>query len=109
METRAIIRTGPVTFRDCGWCEGVGKPDCPHCLGTGRITVDIHPFVTLEAIGEHIGALNGAIKAHIYDDGAKYPIGSPGYHLQAIDEYARNLLQQLILLLPEEWERTEGE
>lgn len=103
-----VIRTGPVTFRECGACEGVGIPGCPICLGTGRVTVDVHPFVTLEAMAEHLGSLAGALKRAGIDptDGK---IGTPGYHLDAVMRGGSSLLQQLILLLPEEYRRTEGE
>jgi hypothetical protein len=108
IDVPSIIRTGPVTFRECVACEGVGKPRCEICLGTGRITVDVQPFVTLEAIAEHVGSLVSALrKAGI--DPADQTIGSPGYHLNAMRGGMANLFQQLVLLLPEEFARTEGE
>ena len=105
-----VIRTGPVTFRECTSCEGIGDPSCPTCLGTGRITVDVHPFVTLEALAEHVGALGSVLNlGDTWNHDLTYPIGTAGYHLQAVAQASSRLLQQLILLLPEEYDRTEGE
>lgn len=106
---KEIQRTGPVVLRDCGSCEGVGKEDCLNCHGTGRISVDIRPFVTLEALQEHIGGLQVALKLTFQDVYGKPAIGTPAYHLCALSDYSKSLFQQLILLLPEEWERTEGD
>jgi hypothetical protein len=114
---KPIQRTGPAYVKDCHVCDGIGKPGCPVCKGTGRIVRDLHPFVSLGSLQEHVGGMQiacGISFADLYGDGAggkkpKLPIGSPAYHLRAIAEYAKTLFQQLVVMLPEEYDRTEGE
>ena len=108
---------GPTIIRECGYCEGQGevhdedgRRPCtnPLCNGSGRVPVEVHPFVTLEALVEHIQAVRVSFRLRRVD-GFKPPIGSPAYHLDAAEDYASSLFQQLVVMLPEEHERTEGE
>lgn len=110
---KPVQRTGPILVQECPRCE-VGKPGCPACRGTGKIVRDLHPFVTLGALQEHVGGLQHALRISfedLYGDGGPThspAIGTPAYHLRAIAEYLSSLFQQLVLLLPEEHARTEG-
>lgn len=106
--TAEIKRTGPTVERECGWCEGVGEPGCPSCGGAGRIAVEVRPFVTMEAMAEHLAAVRVAMGLRRTET-FKPKAGTPAYHLDAAEDYASSLFQQLILLLPEERARTEGD
>jgi hypothetical protein len=110
---RPVQRTGPALVKDCYLCQGVGRPRCPNCKGTGKIVRDIRPFVTLESLREHMGILQQSLDISfedLYGDGSggnlpNLAIGTPAFHLREMAQYASDLFQQLILLLPEEWER----
>ena len=67
----------------------------------------LHPFATLEALQEHIGAIRVAFGVRRVE-GLKPKIGTPAYHVDAADDYAAALFQALVLLLPDIWERDEG-
>jgi hypothetical protein len=116
IDAPTVQRTGPARVLDCHGCDGAGYPTCPVCHGTGRLVRDLHPFVTLESLMEHVGGLQTALGipfADLYGDGCGGAVppsrpGTPAYHLRAVAESAASLFQQLVLLLPEEWERTEG-
>lgn len=103
-------RVGPRIERPCGYCtdDPLPLPDCPSCGGSGRVAVEVHPFVALEALHEHLDAVRIAVGI-VRPDAIPPAFGSPGYHLNAADELSSALLQQLIVLLPEEYARTEGE
>ena len=112
MEPDSPSRVGPVVWRECGYCDGdgavlrdEGRMACPNCDGSGRCPVECHPFVTLEALVEHLGSLANAFGVVKRPKNPK--IGTPAYHLNAAEEYAASLFQQLLVMLPEEYERTE--
>lgn len=86
-------RTGPVLLRDCFHCDGAGYLTCLTCFGTGKIIVDIHPFGTLESAVEQL------------QTAVRHP--TPERINGAIDTL-QSLFQQLVLLLPEEYDRTEN-
>ena len=73
-----------------------------------------NPFITLEAIHEHISSawvelarLRGLEpREHRRQE---WPLGTPEYHLQAAEEGTSRLLQRLILLLPGIYNLAEGE
>lgn len=106
---KPVQRTGPVVFRDCGFCDGIGRPGCPNCRGTGRIAVDIHPFGTLEALVENIQMARRYLGAYADYDGHHVISDADVQHtkdrLEHVESVAQNLFQQLILLLPEEFDR----
>lgn len=111
----AVKRTGPVVERQCGYCEGQGAVErdeglqqCPCCGGAGYESAEVRPFVTLEAAMEHVQSVRVAMRLQRTED-FKPPIGSPAYHLDAAEDYIASLFQQLVVLLPEEHERTEGQ
>lgn len=111
-----VQRTGPALVRDCHMCQGVGYPGCRTCKGTGKTVRDLAPFVALGSLCEHVGALQNVLGLSfetIYGDGCggnlpKLKIGTPAYHVRALAEYANALFQQLVVMLPEEFSRTEG-
>lgn len=109
---KPIQRTGPVLIQDCFACEGVGKPNCPICTGTGKLSKDIHPFGALEALVENLQQARRYLGAYADDDGHTVVSDADVAHardrLEHVEALAQNLLQHLVLLLPEEWERTEG-
>lgn len=62
-----------------------------------------NPFVTLEALHEHIGALRALFGGVGRVEGMKPKIGTPAYHVEAAEDYAGYLFQALVVLLPEIW------
>lgn len=94
----SVPRVGPAFLRECWECEGVGRPGCFICKGTGRVVTDLHPFVTLEALVE-----NAQTAAHMVATNR-----DPSVSLKSVEEYASALFQQLVWMLPEEYERTGG-
>ena len=66
----------------------------------------LHPFGTLEALQEHVGALRVVFGVRRTDE-FKPKIGTAAYHVDAVEDYAAALFQALVLLLPEIWERDE--
>lgn len=67
----------------------------------------LHPFATLEALQEHIGALRVVFGVQRVE-GLKPKLGTAGYHVEAAEDCAAALFQALVLLLPEIWERDES-
>jgi len=79
-------------------------------LEAAQAAGDLHPFATLESLYEHLGACWHALgHRQVRDTQRDWPQRSPEYHLAAMDQAACTLLQQLILLLPSEYARTEDE
>jgi hypothetical protein len=68
----------------------------------------LHPFGTLEALQEHIGALRVVFGVRRVES-VKPKIGTTAYHVDAAEDYAAALFQALVLLLPEIWKRDEGD
>ena len=78
-------------------------------------------FHTLEALGEHVGSTWSALdkigrdtqhKARFsnnLDDGPRFPVGTPEYHLWAIDRYASAIFQTLAELHPDWYRQSEGD
>jgi hypothetical protein len=109
--------TGPTVERECGYCSGTGlrtdtsvesEPtvECSLCHGTGAITVDVHPFVALGRCTEHIMAIRvsmGLQRTETFTPA----IGTPAYHVDAAEDALQSLFQQLVVMLPDEWDRTE--
>jgi hypothetical protein len=62
-----------------------------------------NPFVTLEALHEHIGSTfvaGGVHELNSQSTPITYPVGSVPYHLAAIRKYGQQLFQMLVNLLP---------
>ncbi len=105
---------GPSILRECGYCAGDGavmhddgRMPCPCCDGSGRAPREVHPFVTLDALHEHLGAIRNAFGVVRQIETPRF--GTPAYHLHAAEEYVASLFQQLVVMLPDEHARTEGE
>lgn len=81
--------------------EGTGQPVSIY------EAAKLHPFATLEALQEHIGALRVVFGVR-RTERATPRIGTPAYHVDAAEDYAEALFQALVLLLPDIWERDEG-
>jgi hypothetical protein len=62
-----------------------------------------NPFITLEAIGEHIGAARYAARQTNVDLGDPSKAGTPAYHLRAIEEARDRLFQRLAKMLPDNY------
>lgn len=65
-------------------------------------------FIPLEALGEHIGSCWYALQQIGRDTGTltatgrgRFPIGTPEYHLQAIEQYQEQIFQLLAAMLPD--------
>lgn len=88
----------------CRYCEGHeaeiwpdGRPDLPH------------PFVTLESAMEHLQTLRAALGIIAHSDKLPPPsVGSPAYSYAGVEDALNRLLQQLVILLPDEYARTEA-
>lgn len=108
-------RLGPIATRTCGSCEGQGyrvdddgeSRDCDLCSGTGTVTVDVAPFVALESAMEHVQAIRTSMGLRRTEN-YKPKIGTPAYHVDAVEDRLGALYQQLVVMLPEEHERTSG-
>jgi DnaJ-class molecular chaperone len=109
--------TGPTIRRECGYCEGQGftisaeddvtRVTCRLCGGSGGVDVDVRPFVTLTAAMEQIQAIRTSMGLRRTEN-FKPKIGTPAYHVDAAEDYIASLFQQLVVMLPDEYERTEG-
>ena len=62
-----------------------------------------NPFMTLEAIGEHIDALRYAAHQMGVDLGDDSKPGQIAYHLRAIEEARDRLFQRLAKMLPDNY------
>ena len=62
-----------------------------------------NPFITLEAIDEHIGALRYAAGRSGVVIGDTSTPGTIGYHLRAIESGRDRLFQRLALMLPDNY------
>jgi hypothetical protein len=114
--TMSTTTIGPVVERECGYCEGAGRRadaiteatiTCELCNGTGRIPVEVHPFVDLERAMEHVQAIwtsMGLRRTETF----KPKIGTPAYHVDAVEDALGSLFQQLVVMLPDEHNRTES-
>ena len=110
--------TGPTILRPCGYCESTGfvtdtsvdseplKP-CPLCTGSGSVVMDVAPFVALERAMEHIQAIRTSMGLRRTEK-FKPKIGTPAYHVNAAEDAIGKLFQELVVMLPDEYERTEG-
>jgi hypothetical protein len=109
---------GPTVMRECGFCDGSGyridtseesEPVivCTLCHGRGSITVRVHPFVDLGRAVEHVQAIRTCMRLRRTRD-HKPKIGTPAYHVDAAEDALGTLFQQLVVMLPEEWQRTES-
>lgn len=104
------MSVGPTIERECGFCDGgydLPESTCPGCDGRGMIVVHVHPFVTLETIHEHLEGIRIAMGVIHHSELEARP-GAPLYHWRACEEAVSSLFQQLVVMLPEEHERTEG-
>lgn len=106
---------GPVVQRECGFCQGQGtrldsRDDtivtCDLCNGAGRIDVSVDPFAALERAMEHVMAIRTSQKLWRTEAFKPKP-GTPAYHVDAVEDNLRALFQQLVVMLPEEYERSE--
>jgi hypothetical protein len=108
---------GPTVHRECGSCEGQGfrisaeddvtRVTCRLCGGSGGVDVDVRPFVTLTAAMEQIQAIRTSMGLRRTEN-FKPKIGTHAYHVDAAEDYIASLFQQLVVMLPDEYERTEG-
>jgi hypothetical protein len=62
-----------------------------------------NPFITLEAIGEHIGALRYAAHRAGVDLGDPTKAGTMAYHIRAVEEGRNRLFQRLAKMLPDNY------
>jgi hypothetical protein len=62
-----------------------------------------NPFITLEALGEHIGATRYAASRMGVDMGDPAKAGTIAYHLRAIEEAHDRLFQRLAKMLPDNY------
>ncbi len=115
IQATAGATIGPVVHRECGFCEGDGavhredgRSPCPACDGSGRVAVQVHPFVTLEALYENLIAIRTCMGLR-RTEAFTPKVGTPAYYVDAVEDYAQSLFQQLVVMLPEEHRRTEGE
>ena len=116
MQTYATTPTGPTIRRECGYCEGQGylnpadgvRIACKNCGGSGGIDVKVKPFVMLDGAMEHIQAIRTCMGLR-RTEGFKPKAGTPAYHVDAAEDYIASLFQQLVVMLPDEYERTEGD
>jgi len=67
----------------------------------------VKPFVTLGAAMEHLMAVRTCMGLRRTEE-YKPKIGTPAYHVDAVEDYLASLFQQLVLMLPDEHRRTEG-
>lgn len=106
---------GPTVERECGGCDGQGyhvdddgvSRDCELCNGTGSITVNVAPFVALGRAMEHIQQIRVSMRLHRTEN-FKPKIGTPAYHVDAAEDAIGVLFQQLVVMLPDEHDRTEA-
>ena len=109
---------GPVVERECGFCQGKGTrlntftdPEtvitCRLCNGSGVVSVDVAPFVQLGRATEHIMAVRTSMGL-MRTESFKPRIGTPAYHVDAVEDALGELFQQLVVMLPEEHQRTES-
>jgi DnaJ-class molecular chaperone len=115
----AVAKTpvGPIVRRECGYCErrghvpsGQGDAECTvctNCDGSGYVDVAVQPFVTLEAAMEQIQAIRTCMRLRRTET-FRPEIGTAAYHVDAAEDYIASLFQQLVVMLPDEYERTEG-
>jgi hypothetical protein len=80
---------------------------CTNCNGAGYVDVAVQPFVTLESAMEQIQAIRTSMGLRRTEN-FKPKIGTPAYHVDAAEDYIASLFQQLVVMLPDEYERTEG-
>jgi hypothetical protein len=108
-------RTGPTATYECGYCEGQGavfdeggRRPCTNagCEG-GVVTTEVRPFVELGAAMEHVQQVRVAMRLRRTEN-VKPKTGSAACHLDAAEDAIQRLFQDLVLMLPEEYERTEG-
>ena len=114
----ATSRVGPIARRACGYCEGRGYVPsahddaectvCTNCNGSGFIDVTVQPFVTLESAMEQIQAIRTCMGLRRTEN-FKPKIGTAAYHVDAAEDYIASLFQQLVVMLPDEYHRTEGD
>jgi DnaJ-class molecular chaperone len=108
--------TGPTIRRECGNCEGQGyftpadgvRIACQNCNGSGGVHVTVKPFVTLESAMEHIQQIRVSLGLRRTENFKPKP-GTPAYHVDAAEDAIASLFQQLVVMLPDEYERTEGD
>jgi DnaJ-class molecular chaperone len=113
-----VVQTpiGPTVRRECGFCEGQGyftpadgvRIACKNCDGSGGVDTNVQPFVTLESAMEHLQAIRTCMGLRRTED-FKPKAGTPAYHVDAAEDAIARLFQQLVVMLPDEYERTEGD
>ena len=73
-------------------------------------TFPLHPFVTLESAMENLQALKVTLGIIGHSEHLPPPkIGTPAYSYAGVEEALTRLFQELVIMLPEEHERTEGD
>lgn len=105
-----MIATGPTVDRICGCMadDGDAWPECLSCKGTGYVLVELHPFVTLESAMESLQSLRTSLGI-IREPKIPARVGTPAYYWEGAIAGLESLCQQLIVMLPDEYERTEGD
>lgn len=67
------------------------------------------PFVTLESAMENLQTLKVVLGITGHSEKLPPPkMGTPAYSYAGVEEALERLFQELIVMLPEEYERTEG-
>lgn len=73
-----------------------------------------NPFIVLESLGECAGSMWSAlaragIETGLAGERPRFPVGSAGYYLEAIEDKTQRLFQTLARLLPANYAWSEGD